>query len=224
MAPDAPSRRPMMVKEAITAGRSTPTLRKPRKMETRDRVIEAARALFSEVGYEEATIREIAKRANVAPGSVFTTFDSKSAVLMEIIFEKYEGLFDEIKHIPDQDISAEQMLFDFGTAAYRFELTELRLLAEQLGASWTWSTRAEAENRRRMAPLFELIVAALKHGIKRGEFDDKLSIAMATEIIFTLYTNNFRRAVFEKWNSAQLADLFKAQLKLFFSGCRPPLR
>src|ERR1700693_629539 len=48
--------------------------RREETLATRARVLNAARDLFDEVGYEETTIRMVAERAGVAVGSVFTTF------------------------------------------------------------------------------------------------------------------------------------------------------
>jgi AcrR family transcriptional regulator len=49
------------------------SVRKSQKEATRQRVLDAARDLFETQGYEETTVREIARRAEVAVGSVFTT-------------------------------------------------------------------------------------------------------------------------------------------------------
>ena len=56
-------------------------VRDDQKQATREKVLEAARDLFNETGYEETTIRAIAERAGVSVGSVFTTFASKAEVL-----------------------------------------------------------------------------------------------------------------------------------------------
>ncbi|KOO11428.1 transcriptional regulator, partial [Vibrio xuii] len=41
---------------------------------TRERILNAAWALFAENGYEETTTRQIARHANVADGTVFSHF------------------------------------------------------------------------------------------------------------------------------------------------------
>lgn len=50
------------------------------KARTRDKVLVAARALFNEVGYAAATIRDIAVGAGMSTGAVFANFDDKAAL------------------------------------------------------------------------------------------------------------------------------------------------
>ena len=50
--------------------------------ETRLRILEAALSLFGERGFEETTMRDIAKKAGVALGAAYYYFDSKDAIVM----------------------------------------------------------------------------------------------------------------------------------------------
>jgi AcrR family transcriptional regulator len=55
----------------------------PSKSErTRDRILEAALAVFRERGFANAAMREIAARAEVAVGAAYYYFDSKDAIVM----------------------------------------------------------------------------------------------------------------------------------------------
>lgn len=55
------------------------------KSETRENMIKAAQTIFSEKGYEAATTREIAIRANVNEITLFRHFGTKSGLLQECI-------------------------------------------------------------------------------------------------------------------------------------------
>jgi len=59
--------------------------RRERARATRERVLEAARALFVERGYVGTTIDAIAERADVSPETVYSTFGSKRALLAELV-------------------------------------------------------------------------------------------------------------------------------------------
>ncbi len=50
--------------------------------ETRARILEAALTIFRERGFAQATMREIAGRAEVATGAAYYYFDSKDAIVM----------------------------------------------------------------------------------------------------------------------------------------------
>jgi AcrR family transcriptional regulator len=56
--------------------------RTPKSEETRNRILEAALAIFRERGFGGATMREIATRAKVATGAAYYYFDSKDAIVM----------------------------------------------------------------------------------------------------------------------------------------------
>ena len=53
--------------------------------ETRDRVIAAARELFSEAGFYSVTLDDVAKRAGVARATVYYQFESKYGLLDSVV-------------------------------------------------------------------------------------------------------------------------------------------
>src|ERR1700679_4332944 len=67
-------------------------MRERNKAERRRRVLEAARAVFLEHGYEDATTREIATRAGVAVGTVFVYARDKRDLLMTIVNDDLEAV------------------------------------------------------------------------------------------------------------------------------------
>ncbi len=68
-----------------------PMLTQPKQKRSRERVeaiLNAASELFAEVGYESATIIEIAARSNTSVGSMYQFFANKEAILFAIV-ERY---------------------------------------------------------------------------------------------------------------------------------------
>ncbi|HEY1754666.1 MAG TPA: TetR/AcrR family transcriptional regulator [Bryobacteraceae bacterium] len=55
----------------------------PKSEETRERIFNAALALFHRRGFETATVRDIAAEAGVATGAAYYYFASKDAIIME---------------------------------------------------------------------------------------------------------------------------------------------
>ena len=68
-----------------------PTRRTLAKQQTRAKVLAAARRLFSEEGYEGATIRDIAAAAGMSTGAVFANFTDKSDLFREIMIDRHGG-------------------------------------------------------------------------------------------------------------------------------------
>ncbi len=58
----------------------TSPIRSAQKAKTRARVLQAARAAFEHLGYEDATIRVIATSAGLSTGAVFSSFLDKAAL------------------------------------------------------------------------------------------------------------------------------------------------
>src|ERR1700742_1626721 len=79
----------------IEAASAEPSLRERNKAERRRRVLEAAREVFIEFGYDDATTREIAARAGVAVGTVFVYARDKRDLLMTIVNDDLEAVTDE---------------------------------------------------------------------------------------------------------------------------------
>jgi AcrR family transcriptional regulator len=195
-------------------GGRRPSRREAQKAETRARVVEAARALFSERGYEAATIRDIAKRAKVAPGSVFTTFASKAELLHEIVYAKYAVIFPALADAAAKPGKAGERLVEMARIAYDIEMQEVRLVADTMGASWTWPKENEMENRKRLEPLWGYMSAILSEAAKAGELKADIDINLICEILIGCYIRNFRRALYDGWNTAQLAEHYARQCAL----------
>ena len=65
--------------------------RRPRA-EREAEILAAARAVFAEQGYAAAAVAEIAARAGVVEGTVYSYFESKRALLIAVMQRFYEGL------------------------------------------------------------------------------------------------------------------------------------
>lgn len=69
------------------------------KQERREQLLNTALRLFAEGGYEATSISKIAKEAGVAKGLIYNYFESKEALMEQIIYlamEKMAGLFTTI--------------------------------------------------------------------------------------------------------------------------------
>jgi len=66
--------------------------REREKKQRREDILDAARELFWERGYEGTTMPQIAAAAELAPGTLYLYFPSKQALYAELLFEGYEML------------------------------------------------------------------------------------------------------------------------------------
>lgn len=194
-------------------------VREAQKRATREKVVEAARQLFEEIGYEETTIRMIAERAGVSVGSVFTTFESKVDIFNYILFEKFEALFGELKQIsPYLKGSTRDRIASLMSIAYGVESRQLELMISHLGASHGWPARIEEESNQRHGRLLGLFRAALEQGQAAGEIRADADLDLFVELLFAVYVRNYRKAYYEKLTPEAMSALTERQLKLLFEG------
>lgn len=67
-------------------------------LETRRRLLDATRALLSEVGLDGTTIKAICDRADVLPGSFYNQFDSKDDAVLEVMVEAINAVDPDPQH------------------------------------------------------------------------------------------------------------------------------
>lgn len=74
-----------------------PALKRPKREETRSRILAAALALFRERGFDQTTMRDIAGAAHVAIGAAYYYFESKEALVMSFYGEASESMHEQIE-------------------------------------------------------------------------------------------------------------------------------
>ena len=195
------------------------TRREAMKLATRQRVLDAARDLFTEQGYAATTIREIAVRAEVSTGSVFTTFESKEDILSTIILERQNELNAAIAAARSaRSGDARARLKAALAAGYAYEFQRLLLVIEQIGASWTWSSQFEERSRssllRPFAFVREILVEARDEGLLRTGVD----VDLLSDMALGAYLRNFRHACFQKWTLERTCAAMAAQVDMLFDG------
>ena len=83
---------------AETQGQPRINRRQAAKVRTRQKVLDAARGLFAERGYEPATIRDIARGAGMSTGAVFANFQDKAELFEAVLTEDMAGLAEVMKN------------------------------------------------------------------------------------------------------------------------------
>lgn len=71
----------------------------------RREILEAAAALFAEQGYQRTSVKEIADRAGIAPGTIYLYFDSKGELLVGLMVRlaELEELGEEVRQALQSD-------------------------------------------------------------------------------------------------------------------------
>ena len=190
------------------------------KQRTRERVLSAARRLFTERGYEGATIRDIAQAAGMSTGAVFASFSDKSELFDEILTADYEVIYAQMKQAGVNATSVEEGVIGMFAVAYGFHVEQLPLLQASIAVSWTRSETAERRNRSHLKHIFALLNGVLTRGVERGELKSTADVKLVAEIIWDVYVANYRRAIFDGWTVEALLTRLSDQLKVILAGAR----
>lgn len=77
--------------------------RSKKSRQTEQEILNQAKIIFAEQGYEEATTKDIAQAAGVAEGTVFRYFDNKLGLLNGVMNEVYARLQGDVDEIASQE-------------------------------------------------------------------------------------------------------------------------
>ena len=109
--------------------------RERNKLDKRQRIRAAARELFSKLGYEAATLRQIAKRAHVGLGTLFNYADDKRDLVFLIFNEELDATADRaLKSVRPDDPFLDQITAFFRVYYREFsrDPTLSRILLQEL--------------------------------------------------------------------------------------------
>ena len=208
------------IQAADDKGVKSPTRRALAKQQTRAKVLAAARRLFSEQGYEGATIRDIAAAAGMSTGAVFANFTDKSDLFREIMLTDMVALSDAMSEAAGQGNGVEDALLRIFTAGYRFYQTQLPLARAAFSVGWSPEDGPALRNAPPVKAMQSLIAAQLEHGAQTGELTSGAASALRAQMLFDAYLSNYDHAIFQGWTLAALQERSRDQIGILLGGAR----
>lgn len=197
-------------------------VRETQKLETRRRVLEAARDLFNEIGYEETTIRAVAERAGVSVGSVFTTFASKADVLSQVMDDRVDALYRELEHVArHMRGSVLDRLCSLFAIHYDFECRRVRLFLAHIAASFSPSLESSTVPYGRNERFKVMIIEMLREGQTKGEVRDDADLDLILDTLMGAYAWNYRLAAAGRADHVVMTGIMERQIRLIFHGLLP---
>jgi AcrR family transcriptional regulator len=193
--------------------------RQAAKVRTRQKVLDAARGLFAERGYEPATIRDIAKGAGMSTGAVFANFQDKAELFEAVLTEDMAGLTEVMKN-GTGDGSTRDKLVNALTAGYHGSIDQLPLFQAIVARSWFQPVAAETRQRAATRRLTDVISDILRTGVGAGELKQDADVPLLTELTWDAYLSNYRRAAYDGWTVDQLAGYIGRQVDTLLAGMR----
>lgn len=189
-----------------------------KKSNTKSRIVEAAWALFYELGYEATTVEDIVRTSHTSRGSFYHYFESKDALLGSLAYlfdAKYEEL---LGSIGDEEDSFDVLL---RLNRELFDMIEKRIDVALL--SRLFSAQLMAKGERSLLDRERLYYKLLRRIVLRGQERGELVADRSAGDIVKLYAM-IERALLYDWCLASgeysLRDVSARTLPEFLSGIR----
>jgi AcrR family transcriptional regulator len=195
-----------------------PTRRALAKQQTRAKVLAAARKLFSEHGYEGATIRDIASAAGMSTGAVFANFSDKSDLFRDIVVTDMEALAGQMREAAGKAKSVEDAILRIFMAGYSFYRPQMPLARALFVAGWAAD---EGEALRKLPQLglaASLIAEQLGAAVELGELRQESDVKLRAQMLFDTYLVNFQPAIFEGWSLEALQARSREQIRILLGA------
>ncbi len=156
----------------------------PRKRAKYLAIIEAALEAFSEYGYHDCPVSKIARKANVADGTIYLYFANKEEVLISVFQEKINRLITDIEELTEECTNSWEKI----EVLVRYHMSSLgndRVLANFLQIQ----LRQSSNNIRHgiaipLKKFYFLIENFVAEGQKEGVIDSLINANIARKLIF----------------------------------------
>ena len=196
--------------------------RQSQKEATRQRVLDAARELFDTHGYQGTTIREIARRAQVSVGSVFTTFASKGEILSEVMQARLDPLYAEIDRVmPHLRGSTADRLRTMFAVHFEFEAQHVRLFMSHIAAAYDWTLTEGARPYGRNARLQQVIRETLLKGQAEGDVRLDIDLQEVIDLMMSAYAWTYRLVITNDADARAMITVMDRQIGLIAEGFAP---
>jgi len=196
------------------------SLKEKQRQERADLILQAAEAIFTEKGYHEASMDEIAAHVGVAKGTVYLYFPSKQDLVFALFKRELEEFLDAVQHVSTSTVSARAKMEHLlhyvygGRPGQRMQL--LLVLFNSLEVRQDLLAKKE-QVRELVGQLSERITALLEEGKAAGEFDSTIPTSVMLRIFFLLLSPHTHQPVL---NTRQLSqeELATQLARVYFGG------
>ena len=196
------------------------SLREKKKIETKNKIFDVSGRLFKEKGFENTTIDEITKEAEIGKGTFFNYFPTKEALLLYFAEKKDELTYSLIesetaKSIHTKDKIKNLLVFLAESYERDKELTKLMIFEYIKYKRGTGLKFGEDQSRRNR--LSRILHDFLGNGVKKGEVREGIDVKTAAETLTAVY---FQSVMVWLWSESDysISEDISGKIDLVFEG------
>jgi AcrR family transcriptional regulator len=163
------------------------SIREAKKQKTKKAILEAAISLFSENGYENTSIENIAKIAGVGKGTVYGYFHTKKDIIKGFCEYELEKIHMKLVNSSNQDAPVlEQMLTIYMTEFHH--VTQNREFGRLFMREAVFPHDSDIQNNLEIDDkYFQILFPILEKGQERGELRKDAELLHITAHFYSLY-------------------------------------
>lgn len=216
----------MNSRPVFTPASEAPEAHRPRgiraagKAKSRKSLLDAAKRLFMERGYEGATVREIAAAAGLSTGAVFASFADKSDLFNEVLLEDLDEQVELMKAAVQEADDVAERLTRVLAAGYHRQLPQLELLRAAVAVSWSQGLSGDLGDRPVRSAVIEQLAQVLTAGVEAGELKSGADVELIAETLWDCYLRSYRLALYESWDADALIERLGRQIEVILAGQR----
>ena len=155
-------------------------------METRKKLLEAAKKIISEKGLINTSIEEITKACGVSNGTFYTYFKRKEDVVFELSREMYQGIYEEAQ--AHDGPFMERLIFYMVNFSGHIERDGLKLCQEWVRNTVDPDLVENPYNKNKLQMDIDSMKGMIEKGIERGELTDDTPVdALANALVDVIY-------------------------------------
>jgi TetR/AcrR family transcriptional regulator len=148
--------------------------REREKLKQREEMLAAALELFSERGFHNVSMHEIAEKSEFAIGTLYKFFKNKEDLYKALVLERSDKFHEAITMAiqePADEIEKLRKYVRVKGQVFRDNISVIRLyFAETRGASFNITAGLDREIRERYGHFLESLASIFRSGIKRKRF------------------------------------------------------
>ncbi len=162
-------------------------IREEKKKQTGRAIMDAAIKLFSEKGFENTSVDELAREAGVGKGTIYGYFKTKSEIFLAFCEEEIEYAFADLARKRDPDAPLLDQLHTLFMGQFRYVTRDRDfgriMVREMIFPKELTHEKVKILEERYLAALGEI----LNRAIARGELRDDLELLFLGGHLYALY-------------------------------------
>lgn len=193
------------------------------RREIKEKMLESAKSIVEQEGFEGISMREVAKLSGYTPGSIYQYFDNKDVLIRELIKSGYQQIMGAINRELEEDLTVEEQIIQRFTSYIRAALNmreyykAVMLSEDPKIIEMTMVLQRDESGEPRAIKKLE---SAVEKGIKIGEFQ-KVDPKSTARILWTANYGLILRMIIENIQDEQMIEeLIESQFHILFQGLR----